>query len=81
MGLQVVLFILEIERIKMGNQKTSEWTYRKFAQLLKRNGYVLARRSNGTSHHIFTNGKNTISINNHPNKMLVKRLIKENNLK
>lgn len=61
-------------------EKTSEWTYRKFTQLLKQNGYTL-KRSNGTSHRIYTNGKNTISINNHPNRMLVKRLIKENNLK
>lgn len=51
---------------------------REFANVLKRNGYHETRR-NG-SHYIFTNGKNTISANKDLNKMVRKRLIKENNL-
>ena len=51
---------------------------REFADVLKSNGYHEARR-NG-SHYIFTNGKNTISANKDLNKMVRKRLIKENNL-
>lgn len=51
---------------------------REFANVLKSNGYHETRR-NG-SHYIFTNGKNTISANKDLNKMVRKRLIKENNL-
>lgn len=52
--------------------------YRQFEGVLKNNGYIKIR-SNG-DHNIFSNGKNTISINKKPNKMVVKRLIKENGL-
>lgn len=52
--------------------------YRKFEEVLKNNGYVKIRTSGG--HNIYSNGKNTISINQKPNKMVVRRLIKENNL-
>lgn len=51
---------------------------RDFADILKSNGYREIRR-NG-SHFIFTNGKNTISANKDLNRMVRKRLIKENNL-
>ena len=62
--------------------RTKEYTYREFRLLLRDNGYVF-QRQNG-DHVIFTNDTNTISIPNHGkklNKMICRRLIKENNLK
>ena len=58
---------------------SNEWTYRKFVRLLLDNGYAKVRTHG--SHTLYSNGTNTISINNHPNKMVIRRLIKENNLK
>ena len=49
-----------------------------FADILKYNGYHQIR-ING-SHYIFSNGKNTISANKDLNRMVRRRLIKENNL-
>lgn len=50
-----------------------------FRRLLNRNGYRCDRIKG--SHYIFENENgNTISINKQPNKMVVTRLIKENNL-
>ena len=51
---------------------------RGFVPILKRNGYRLDR-ING-SHFIYSNGNNSITVNKDLNKMVRKRLIKENNL-
>ena len=51
---------------------------RGFLPILTSNGYHEVR-SNG-SHFIFTNCKNTISVNKDLNRMVKQRLIKENNL-
>ncbi len=47
-------------------------------KMLKHNGYVYVR-NNG--HKIYTNGKRTISIPRSMNGVIIRRLIKENNLK
>ena len=53
--------------------------FRKFTRLLNRNGYQCGRIKG--SHYIFENEKgNIISINKTCNRMLIARLIKENNL-
>ena len=51
---------------------------REFEPILKANGYRKIR-SNG-SHFIYSNGTNQITVNKNLNKMVRKRLIKENNL-
>lgn len=51
---------------------------RDFADILKSNGYCEVR-SNG-SHFIYSNGTNQITVNKDLNRMVRKRLIKENNL-
>lgn len=51
-----------------------------FAKLMKTNGYILDRNRGKGSHRIYVKGSNTISIGDHYNKMVIKRLIKENNL-
>ena len=51
---------------------------REFEPILKANGYREIR-SNG-SHFIYSNGTNKITVNKDLNKMVRKRLIKENNL-
>ena len=53
---------------------------RNMEKILKNNNYVYIR-SNG-DHHIYSNGSNKITITvPMMNKMIVRRLIKENNLK
>ena len=59
--------------------RVKTWNKREFERLLRRNGYKLDR-VNG-SHYIYTNGSNSISIKPKINKMVARRLIKENNLK
>lgn len=59
-----------------------EYTFRDFRILLRQNGYVFNRCSG--DHIIFTNDINTISVPYHGkqlNRMITRRLIKENNLK
>ena len=51
---------------------------RSFIKMLTSNGYYKIR-SRG-SHFIYTNGVNHITVNKDLNKMVRKRLIKENNL-
>ena len=51
---------------------------REFEPILKANGYREIR-SKG-SHFIYGNGKNQITVNKDLNKMVRRRLIKENNL-
>lgn len=46
--------------------------------LLRRNGYSKIRTKG--SHFIYSNGKNTISINLKLNEMVKRRIIKENHL-
>lgn len=57
-----------------------EYTYRTFCRLLLDNNYYLKRITG--DHFIWYNeiNKRTIIINKHPNKMVMKRLIKQNNL-
>ena len=62
--------------IKMCQRKTKQM--REFEPILKANGYREIR-SNG-SHFIYSNGTNQITVNKDFNKMVRKRLIKENNL-
>ena len=62
--------------IKMCQRKTKQM--REFEPILKANGYREIR-SNG-SHFIYSNGTNQITVNKDLNKMVRKRLIKENNL-
>ncbi len=59
-----------------------EYSFRDFRILLRQNGYVFSRNSG--DHVIFCNDVNTISVpykGKGLNRMLVRRLIKENNLK
>lgn len=60
--------------------RAKEYTERDFERLLKANGYSLDRQKG--DHNIWTNGKNTISITagKPPNRMVIRRIIKENNL-
>ena len=60
----------------MCQRKTKQM--REFEPILKANGYREIR-SNG-SHFIYSNGTNQITVNKDLNKMVRKRLIKENNL-
>lgn len=54
------------------------WSLRSFKKLLHDNGYERVR---GGGHLIYSNGTNTISIpSNNINRMVARRLIKENNL-
>ena len=53
--------------------------FRLFTIKLRKNGYYKIRTRG--SHFIYSNGVNEISINHHPNKMVIRRLTKENNLK
>ena len=61
--------------------RAKEYTEREFERLLKANGYTLDRAKG--DHNIWTNGQRTISVTagRPPNKMVIRRLIKENNLK
>lgn len=59
--------------------KAKVYTEREVLKLLKENGYVHTRNSG--SHKIFTQvGRNPISIPSSLNPMIIRRLIKENNL-
>lgn len=60
----------------MCQRKTKQM--REFEPILKANGYREIR-SNG-SHFIYSNGNNQITVNKDLNKMVRRRLIKENNL-
>lgn len=57
---------------------TKSYNTREFKVLLKKNGFEQIRTTGG--HSIFRKGERVISINNKLNKMICKRLIKENNL-
>jgi hypothetical protein len=62
----------------MSRQINRQWNYDDFVRLLSLNNYTLIRQS---KHMIFSNGKNTIAIPKvKPNQMVIRRLIKENNL-
>ena len=60
----------------MCQRKTKEM--REFEPILKANGYHEIRIRG--SHFIYGNGKNQITVNKDLNKMVRRRLIKENNL-
>lgn len=60
----------------MSQRMTKEM--RSFVPILERNGYHEVR-TNG-SHFIFSNGIRQITVNKDLNKMVRRRLIKENNL-
>lgn len=61
--------------------KTKEYTFREFRIILTKNGYTLKRYSG--DHWLYTNGENIISVPDHGkklNRMLCRRLIKDNKL-
>ena len=58
--------------------RVKTWNKREFEKLLRQNGYKLDR-VNG-SHYIYTDGSNSICVKQKINKMIARRLIKENNL-
>lgn len=58
----------------------NNWKMRTFAVLLKRNGYFLLRIKGGHYTYKHKTTGNIITINCHPNPMIIRRLIKENNL-
>lgn len=59
--------------------RVKTWNKREFERLLRRNGYRLDR-VNG-SHYIYSNGEKSIAVKQKMNKMIARRLIKENDLK
>ncbi|MCR5453170.1 MAG: type II toxin-antitoxin system HicA family toxin [Lachnospiraceae bacterium] len=62
--------------------RAKEYSFREFRLLLKNNGYSFERMSG--DHYIYTNGVTMISVPDHGkklNRMVCRRLIKENNLK
>ena len=66
--------------MKQYNNKSLNMSYRDFSRVLKANGYSLSRHKG--DHAIWVKaGKGSISINlRKPNMMVMRRLIKENNL-
>ena len=66
--------------MKQYNNKSLHLSYRDFSQVLKANVYSLSRQTG--DHAIWVQaGKRSISINfRKPNMMVMRRLIKENNL-
>ena len=77
-SVEKLILVMNVQRrmIKMCQRKTKQM--REFEPILKANGYREIR-SNG-SHFIYSNGTNQITVNKDLNKMVRKRLIKENNL-
>ncbi len=65
----------------MENVKVKELRYRDVEKLLKTNGYRIARYGKG-NHVIFTDEIHTITIPRKQtvNRMLLRRLVKENNI-
>lgn len=62
----------------MSRKINRQWNYNDFVRLLAINNYSLIRQS---KHMIYSNGKNKIAIPKvKPNQMVIRRLIKENNL-
>ena len=61
---------------------TKEYSFREFKKLLHENGFEYLRVTG--DHYIFSNGISLISVPNHGkklNRMITRRLIKENNLR
>lgn len=56
------------------------YTERDFAKLMKLNGYTRQVGRGKGSHVIYKKGSNTISIGDHYNQMVIRRLIKEHDL-
>lgn len=53
--------------------------FNKFSRMLENNGYSVKRKSG--SHYIYGNGDGrTIVINSHLNRMVARRIVKENHL-
>ena len=53
--------------------------FNKFSKMLEENGYSVKRKKG--SHYIYGNDKGgTIVINSHLNRMVARRIVKENNL-
>lgn len=62
----------------MSRKINRQWDYNNFARLLMDNNYTLIRHK---KHMVFSNGINIIAIPKaKQNQMLIRRLIKENNL-
>lgn len=55
------------------------YNYREYLHILKENGFVFDHQTRG--HLIFKRGNETIVTNRFPNKMVVRKMIKEYNLK
>lgn len=53
--------------------------FRKYTKMLNANGYHASRESG--SHVVFHKGNKSISVNRHLNKMVARRIVKENSLK
>ena len=69
--------IIKLDEEDMSSRYPSK-ELKNFADVLENNGYHQIR-TNGI-YYIFSNGKNIISVNKNLNRMVRKRLIKENNL-
>lgn len=52
--------------------------FKRMRELLNDKGYSLTRIRG--SHFIYSNGLNTVSVNRNLNKMVARRLVRENNL-
>ena len=61
----------------MGRERLSK-ELKQFVPILMKNGYHKVRTKG--SHFIYCNGENTIAVNKDLNRMVRKRLLKENNL-
>ena len=62
----------------MSRKINRQWNYNDFVRLLASNDYSLIRQG---KHMIYSNGKSKIAIPKvKPNQMVIRRLIKENNL-
>lgn len=58
-----------------------QWTKREIDKLLKENGYAIKKGRGKGTHRIYINSfGDIISIPKSRNRMIIKRLIKENNL-
>lgn len=57
-----------------------QWTFKEFSKLLENNGFSYLRVGKG-SHYIYTNGTRNISVPKSMNCCVIRRLVKENDLK
>lgn len=60
--------------------KTKDYHTKEFERLLMDNGFVFVRQ-NGGSHMVYKRGNDMIIATKDPNKMMIRRMIKNYNLK